>query len=86
MSDENIQLIPANECPSGRHRINIRVVSMEVEYKPTGISNIIITGNLADLPKKLYPTDIGVNDHAEIVGTCCKKAAEVMNMEVNLYE
>ena len=86
MSDEKIQLIPASECPSGRHKVNIRVVSMEVAYKPIGTSNIIVYGSLVDLPKKVRPTDFSVNDHAEIVETCCSKAAEVMNMEVNLYE
>lgn len=86
MSDKDINLLPPSACPSGRHKVNIRVVSMEVQYKPLGVSNIIVYGNLDELPKKIRPDEFGEHDHPEIVESCCRSAAEAMGMEVNLYE
>jgi hypothetical protein len=86
MSDKDIDLLPPSACPSGRHKVNIRVVNMAIEYKPIGVSNIIVYGSLDELPKKVKAGEFGKDDFPEVVESCCRTAAEAMGMEVNLYE
>lgn len=85
MSDD-VNLLPPSACPSGRHKVNIRVISMEIHYKPVAISNIIIYGKLDELAKKIKPGEFSEHDHTEVVESCCEEAARSVGMEVNLYD